>query len=1190
MRRLPEPPLYDSRYEHDACGIGFVADAGDRSRDRVLPLALAGLGALAHRGAFAADGESSDGAGVALPLSRSVVATLAPGFEALRPGIVQLFLPRGRRRLARARVLIAEALAAEGLAVERWRRVPHDPAALGAEAAAAMPSFRQAVVLRPERLSAAAFERRLILARRRIEAAAQVAGLDELAVPSASSQTIVYKGLVAGGRLAELFPDLAAGWVVPYALFHQRYATNTHPVWRLAQPFRAIAHNGEINTVRGNREQVRGRHADPGAGVAGRALLAAGPLITADGSDSLSLDEGLELLTMTGWDLPMALLATIPEALPVRLAPHPQVASLQRRTRGYLAPWDGPAAIVFADGRRVGALLDRNGLRPVAFAVTRDRLVAVASEAGAVPLTAAETVRRGRLGPGQMLLVDPAARRILEDTEAKAVVLETLPIHDEPHPAQEDRPVASHGDPTPHAFRYLAGLDAERARLDIRTMALEAHEPLWSMGDDTPTPGRGRLHRRAADHLRQAFAQVTNPPIDPERERVVMDLRVELGRRPPLLGGLPRGPRTIRLERPVVADPGPLLDAFPGAVTRLDATWDPTAGPAGLEDALRRLGPEAVRAASGRSELLVVSDRAFDLERLPIPSVLAIGAVHTALTGAGLRGRADILAEAADILDAHSLAMALACGATAVNPWLAVEAAAELAGTRGAEELDAEAVVRSLVGAFDAGLRKTLARMGISAVASYIGGGLFDTIELDPSVVARCFPAAAAWPGRVTFGDLARRQLARLDAAARPPRSATRPRSATARPGLRPLPSRWRGPPLRAEDRGRRPGPGQRRRIDGRCGAGGVSRLAAARRRRRPRRPPGPARDPDPVERGGIRPLDRAAVRGLGDERGCPVAGGPPGADDRDPAGRRRGEHRRGRRGPRLVRPRPERRAARCADQAGRLGAVRRLSPVPRPRRPAGDQDRPGLEARRGRPAARPEGDRVHRRAPSRPAWAVADQPAAPPRHLLDRGPGPADRGPAGHQPGREGRRQARRLARRRDDRGGRRQGRGRLRPPVGAFGRHRRLAAVVDQACRRAVGAGPRGGPPGPAPEQSPRPDGASNRRRAPDGARPAHCRAPGGGGVRLRDRDARRDRLRHGPPVPPRYVPDRHRHAARGPPGQVHRHAGAGRAVRAGPCRGPAAGAGGHRRPKRRRGGRRGRRPGSRRRPGDRPTTCGP
>ena len=775
MATPPAAPLYDPRFEHDACGIGFVADAGGRSRDRVLPLALAGLASLGHRGAFAADGESSDGAGIALPLARDLLELLAPGLGGSRPGIVQLFLPRGRVRGARARALVEQALATEGLAVTSWRRVPFDAAALGREALESMPAFAQAVVARPEGCSEPAFERRLILARRRLESLARNAGLDDLAVPSASSRTIVYKGLVAGDRMAALFPDLAGPVAVPYALFHQRYATNTTPVWRLAQPFRSIAHNGEINTVRGNREQVRGRTSDGRLGAAGRALLDAGPLLSPDGSDSLSLDEGLELLTMTGWDLPMALLASIPEALPLRLAPHPQVASLQRRAAGFLAPWDGPAAIVFADGRRVGALLDRNGLRPIAFAVTRDRLVAVASEAGAVPLTASETVRRGRLGPGQMLLVDPGRRAILEDGEAKAAILGGLPIHDEPHPAHEDRPMVAAVSPpeqdatTPHALRYLAGLDAERHRLDLKTMALESHEPLWSMGDDTPTPGRGRLGRRAVDHLRQAFAQVTNPPIDPERERVVMDLRVELGRRPALLGGLPRGPRAVRLERPVLASLDGLLEAFPGSVTRLDATWDPAAGPAGLDDALARLAAGAVQAARGRTELLVVSDRTFDHERLPVPSILAVGAVHTALTDAGLRGRADIVAEAADVLDVHAFAMALACGATAVHPWLAVEAAAELAGTRGAEDLSVEGSVRNLVASFDAGLRKTLARMGISAAASYVGGGLFDTVELDASVIARCFPAAAAWPGRVTMPDLARRQLARLaDAEALP--------------------------------------------------------------------------------------------------------------------------------------------------------------------------------------------------------------------------------------------------------------------------------------------------------------------------------------------------------------------------------------------------------------------------------------
>src|SRR5260221_7694185 len=297
------------------------------------------------------------------------------------------------------------------------------------------------------------------------------------------------------------------------------------------------------------------------------------------------------------------MLAVIPEALPLRRTSHPHVAPLRRRTAGFLAPWDGPAAIVFADGRRAGVLVDRNGLRPAAFAVTSSGIVAVASEAGAVPIAASETVRRGRVGPGELLLVDPGRGAILEDAAAKAWVLRKLPIHDAPRPTHDD-PVdmAPQLDPAiagPAAtqLRYLAGLDAERLRLDVKTMALEGHEPLWSMGDDTPTPGRGRLDRPIADHLRQAFAQVTNPAIDPERERVVMDLRGELGRRPALLGGIPRAPRTGRLQRPIVADFDGLLLALPGrgvTIRTLDATWDPALGEAGLGAALDRLARDAV--------------------------------------------------------------------------------------------------------------------------------------------------------------------------------------------------------------------------------------------------------------------------------------------------------------------------------------------------------------------------------------------------------------------------------------------------------------------------------------------------------------------------------------------------------------------------------------------------------------------
>ncbi len=792
-RTIPATPLYDARYEHDACGVGFVADAGGRSRSRVLPLALAGLASLAHRGAFGADGESSDGAGISLPLDASVIRALIGTVGGAgtvttagsRPAIVMLFLPRGGVPERASRALVERIFAEAGLPVASWRAVPFQPAALGAAAAASRPTVVQAIVPRPARdpgagddrpLDDKAFEHRLVIARRRLEVAARAAGgrlAADLSVSSASARTIVYKGLVAGGRLAELYPDLDGPLDVDYAMFHQRYATNTHPVWRLAQPFRSIAHNGEINTVRGNREQVRGRSRDVGTGAMATALADAGPLLSPDGSDSLSLDEALELLVTTGWDLTPALLAAIPEALGLRRAPHPHVAMLRRRTAGMLAPWDGPAAIVFADGRRVGALIDRNGLRPASFAVSADRLVAVASEAGAVPFPAAETVRRGRLGPGELLLVEPGRHSILEDTDAKAWVLRHLPIHDTPRPIHEDRAEAAAdalagGPPTAHHERYLAGLDAERGRLDIKTMTLEGHEPLWSMGDDTPTAGRGRLDRPIADHLRQAFAQVTNPAIDPERERIVMDLRVELGRRPALLGGPPRGPRTLRLDRPIVADLGGLLGALRERrrkVRILDATWPVDAGAGGLASTLERLAGEAVAAAERGVEIVVSSHRAMSIDRPPVPSILAVGAIHTALTAAGLRGRTDVVADAADILDVHAMAMILAVGATAAHPRLAIELAAELAGTRGAEDISPAQAIDRLVSAFEAGLRKTLARMGISSVASYIGGALMDTLDLAPDVVERCFPMAAAWPGRTTLGDLAERIIRRRAAA-----------------------------------------------------------------------------------------------------------------------------------------------------------------------------------------------------------------------------------------------------------------------------------------------------------------------------------------------------------------------------------------------------------------------------------------
>ena len=568
----------------------------------------------------------------------------------------------------------------------------------------------------------------------------------------------------------------------------------------------------------------------------------------------------------------------------------------------------------------MGALVDRNGLRPAAFSVTRDRMVAVASEAGAVPFSAAETIRRGRLGPGQLLLVEPGRHAILEDADAKHHVLRRLAIHDAPRAAstrigsrRPSRPTAS----TPRMrLRHLAGLDAERARLDIKTMALEGHEPLWSMGDDTPTPGRARLDRPVADHLRQAFAQVTNPAIDPERERVVMDLRVELGRRPALLGGMPRAPRTARLQRPIVADLDGLLDEVrrQGATVRtLDATWA-CGRRAGRADRRARPTRRATRVARSRrgATILVVTDRAWSMDRLPIPSILATGAVHTALTAAGLRGRTDIAVSAVDVLDVHAMAMLLAVGATAVQPRLAIELAAELAGTRGAEEKAPVDTVGSLLDAFEAGLRKTLARMGISAVSSYIGGALIDVVDLDASRRRPLLPDG--------------RRLARPDDPRRPGRAAApTPRGRPGDPGAgRPAVSRACPDPgfarFRADGEAHLFSP----RIAGEItllavgGADGIETgdidAQLARYRAALARPPAEhavprdelrvrhVRTPAAAGRGRGRAVDRAPLRRLGHERRCVEPRGAPGPDHRHPARGRGGQHRRGRRGSRLVR------------------------------------------------------------------------------------------------------------------------------------------------------------------------------------------------------------------------------------------------------------------------------------------------
>ncbi len=647
MPAIPDAPLYDPRFEHDACGVGFVAEtAGSRRRSRstrVVPLALEALASLTHRGAIAADAKTGDGAGLAIPLTPEVLTLLAadaglPAPDAARLAVGAVFLPADPVAGATARGILDEALAAEGLLVRGWRRVPVDPSVLGPEAAASAPDIRHVLVLVPAGIGPAGFDRALLLARRTAEAAAAMtAGLEAFHVPSLSRRTLVYKGLFVGAELGRFYGDLGSGAVrVPYAVFHQRYSTNTHPSWALAQPFRLVAHNGEINTVRGNREAMRGRSARLGGGVLGRrlgALARAGrPLLDPAGSDSTSLDESLELLIAAGWRSDAAVMALMPEALDLRDEAVPGLAAWQASTLARVEPWDGPAALVFSDGRRVGCLLDRNGLRPAAFEVRRDGLVVCGSEAGMLPVDAREVVRRGRLGPGELLVVDTVAGRVLEDGEAKRAAIAAAPAGTPPRPLEPaalETPSSEIATDADEARRrqILFGLDAEQHRMTVKAMATGGREPTWSMGDDTPLAVMARRPRAVSGYLRQAFAQVTNPPIDPERERAVMSLSVPVGPWPRLLDRAGAGAaRCVRLANPVLGTAGwdallALGDRGPGGtepwrIVTLDATWPIGVGgtePTALEAALDRLVDQATRARERGADLLVVSDRAAGL-------------------------------------------------------------------------------------------------------------------------------------------------------------------------------------------------------------------------------------------------------------------------------------------------------------------------------------------------------------------------------------------------------------------------------------------------------------------------------------------------------------------------------------------------------------------------------------------------
>ena len=720
--------------ERDACGIGFVARLSGGPSRAVLDSLLEALRRVRHRGAVAADHRSGDGAGLLLPLPTALLPK--PGL-----GIAMVFLRSGNGKRA-----VEDACCAEGIAVRSWRSVPVDLEALGPSARASAPTIEQAL-LEPPADDADVIEAAAFRARKRLD------GRDDLYVASLSFRTVVYKALCAADQLAPFYADLRdPAFEVPFGVFHQRFSTNTEPSWERTQPFRLLCHNGEINAIRGNVNWMRARALTLGV---------AGPVLEEQSSDSGMLDNALELLVHGGRDPRHALTMLIPPAWQGDVELDPQVRDFHRFHAGLLEPWDGPAGIVFTDGRVVGAALDRNGLRPLRYVVAGD-LLCCASEAGVFDVPAGSSARRGRLGPGEMLAVDPE-RGLEEDDAIKFRLAQASPYG---RWLEEWRREASTGEPASPPDEALAarhvlfGYTREELTVIVRPSASHGHEPTSSMGDDTALPPLAGRARPLFSYFRQRFAQVTNPAIDHIRERFVMSLATLLGARSPLLVEAPEDAAGIELESFFLYPSA--LDEL--AIVRIDASFDLAEG---LEAACARLAKAAETAVREGHGMLLVSDTDATTERPPVPILLATSIVHHHLVKVGLRTLATLLVESDEPREVHHVACLLGFGAEAVCPRLALQTIAALAEDDrigGDRPSPAEAQARFKQSIED-GVLKVMSKLGISDVASYCGAQTFETLGLDGDFVEAAFPGTPWSIGGIGLDELEQETVARAQAA-----------------------------------------------------------------------------------------------------------------------------------------------------------------------------------------------------------------------------------------------------------------------------------------------------------------------------------------------------------------------------------------------------------------------------------------
>ncbi len=784
----------------DACGVGLLADIQGRPSRALLTQALDALGRMAHRGAIDADGRTGDGAGV---MTQIPFTMLRPEVEALgldcAPGALAVglvFLPEDELAASTARGLVELVLAECGLMTCRWRNVPIDESALGSVALRTRPRLAHALVPRPAGLSADVFEAQLTTARRTIELRAQYAGLDELYVASLSHRTLVYKALVRATDLAACFPDLRnPAYETAFALFHQRFSTNTAPSWHMTQPFRLVAHNGEINTIEGNRRWMRARATQLSSFVDRKRSPLGGVRMVPGTSDSASFDDALTSVTASGRGLAHGMTLLMPPAWESDTELPTEVRSFFDYQASLMEPWDGPALVVFSDGRVVGAALDRNGLRPARYLVTTNDLVLVSSEVGVLDIDIARVARRGRLGPGDLLIVDMEHRTVLERAAVHRELARRLPYAEwiahrrttlaELHSRTEGAgPSVANNVVVPSEARDLLlaprevdvralramGCTREELLLVLGPMYSEGIEPLGSMGDDSPLAVLSTQPRSLFSYFRQRFAQVTNPPIDSLREGLAMSLDVRLGVAGALLVDGPLGGSHVYLDDPVLepADVRALLDYRHDdwQPHRLSLLFPANEGAQGFAVALDDLVAEADRVVRTGVSCLVLSDDGIDATSSAIPTLLAAAAVHQHLVRAGLRLRVSIVVDSGDARDEHALAALLGFGADAICPRLAYDAIAfacrQTAAAADADPSVARARYRS---ALTKGLRKILAKMGVSTLRSYRGAGLFEAIGIADDVIARHFTGTPSSVGGIGIPEIAAETLVRHRAA-----------------------------------------------------------------------------------------------------------------------------------------------------------------------------------------------------------------------------------------------------------------------------------------------------------------------------------------------------------------------------------------------------------------------------------------